>query len=94
MIGTLWKVEAGRGMEFSRRFYDMLFNEAEAARTRNANEPKSSPEGEATKAPLMLLDMAVILQKVVCKMKRNSDFRVPFQWAPYMLSGSWFVQRG
>jgi len=94
VIGTLWKVEAGRGMEFSRRFYDMLFNEAEAARTRNANEPKSSPEGEATKAPLMLLDMAVILQKVVCKMKRNSDFRVPFQWAPYMLSGSWFVQRG
>lgn len=91
VIGTLWKVEAGRGMEFSRRFYDMLFNEAEALISQNTQE--SSQEGESTKAPIMLLDMAVILQKVVCKMKRNSDFRVPFQWAPYVLSGSWFVQR-
>jgi CHAT domain-containing protein len=90
VIGTLWKVQAGRGMEFSRRFYDMLFNEAEAARSQHTHDSQGDKLADG---PNMLLDMAVILQKVVCKMKRNKDFRVPFQWAPYMLSGSWFVQR-
>lgn len=91
VIGTLWKVQAGPGMEFSRRFYDMLFNEAEAARSQHTLDSQGDQLAEG---PSILLDMAVILQKVVCKMKRNKDFRVPFQWAPYMLSGSWFVQRG
>lgn len=103
VIGTLWKVQAGRGMEFSRRFYDLLFVEAEAAaaRSRKSEEGKGEGEGEEVLPaqadddddPKLLLDMAVILQKVVCKMKRNKDFKEPFQWAPYMLSGSWFVQR-
>lgn len=98
VIGTLWKVQAGRGMEFSRRFYDLLFLEAEAARSQKT-EQKEEEGGlpvhdHLDDAPKLLLDMAIILQKVVCKMKRNKDFKEPFQWAPYMLSGSWFVQRG
>jgi len=38
VIGTLWKVEARQGMNFSRRIYDMLLSEAKTVTELRASE--------------------------------------------------------
>jgi hypothetical protein len=62
-------------MSFSRRFYDLLHSEAEAG---VEVQVKEDGKGEDW-GHKILTDLAVALQKVVCKMKRNQDLRVPYQ---------------
>lgn len=92
VIGTLWRVGSGRGMDFARRFYEMLLTETEGPGS--SNSAGVNREESLAESPKLLIDLAVIMQKVICKMKsRSPDFREPYHWTPYMLSGSWFVQR-
>jgi hypothetical protein len=86
VLGTLWKVKVGPGMTFSRQFYDMFRAEADAS-----TRTKSEGAGEVDDIAV-LVDLAVILQNVVCKIKADLDLEAPYHWAPYILSGSWFVK--
>ncbi|KAK5047440.1 hypothetical protein LTR84_006536 [Exophiala bonariae] len=92
VIGTLWEVKAGRAATFSQRFYKILLEEINTAKSvRSSVDPR---EGKSADSPKLLIDLAVILQGIICKLKRrNLDFKAPYHWTPYMLSGSWFVQR-
>lgn len=95
VLGTLWTVQTGPGLLFSRRFYKELRSsiEAEEAEMKKGREEGKEKEAGSCK-DLLLVDLAVTLQKVVCTMKtRNPDFREPYQWAAYMLSGAWFLKR-
>ncbi|EXJ86689.1 hypothetical protein A1O3_03642 [Capronia epimyces CBS 606.96] len=97
VIGTLWKVKVEQGMDFSGRIYDMLLSEAKAVAgsksDNNSHNDHNNEDDNNYNNKELFINLAIILQKTICKMKRKKDFCRPFQWAPYILSGSWFVRR-
>ncbi|KAK3312652.1 CHAT domain-containing protein [Apodospora peruviana] len=75
VTGTMWPTAVGAGREFSRLFYRQL-EEAQA----KANASREREEK---------IDMAVLLQKTVWKMKRSAETSRPYSWAGFVLHGSW-----
>ncbi|KAI1610274.1 CHAT domain-containing protein [Exophiala viscosa] len=79
VIGTLWPVASGTARLFATGL----------AETMKLAEPPSQGEPSALS---QAIDLTVVLQQTVRKLKHNNRTRTPYHWAAFVLHGSTFLR--
>jgi hypothetical protein len=85
VTGTMWPTEVGAGLEFSRRFYEEF---KKAQTTRNKMSKDGQGDDGKGNGNGMDIDLAVVLQTTVRKMKRCEETSRPYSWAGFVLHGT------
>ncbi|KAK0633984.1 CHAT domain-containing protein [Immersiella caudata] len=80
VLGTLWPTPSGTGRFFSDAFYVEL----ESQRKIGELEGSSGVD-------MVVVDLAVALQKAVRAVRRDANTRKPYHWAAFVLHGAWFM---
>jgi CHAT domain-containing protein len=84
IVGTMWPVASSSARKFTEYFQAELFG---------VNTVQQSHCIHANAIGNPVLNLAVALQRAVVKMKGSRETRLPYDWAPFVLHGSYFMQK-